>query len=150
MLTPQDRIDTLKKRTKRCCCKYCGSSLEIRRVIYGKIEDARVEIFCSRCGRIEYGVEPELYRAARYFVEELHYNAYPDLDLTERTKQMSIAKVSEIMAWCCENLGLIDENGFQVSLALKEDLLDEILIIDADDLPNPGLPIRLAQAPKER
>ena len=47
MNTSNDRIEELKQRTKRCCCKYCGSKLEIRRIIYGKIEDARVEIFCS-------------------------------------------------------------------------------------------------------
>lgn len=110
---PVDRIEMLKKRTKRCRCKYCGSPLEIRRIIYGKIEDARVEIFCSNCDRIEYGIEPEIYQAAKYFVEEMQYNAYPDLDNSETTKQMSIAKVCEIISWGCQNLGLIDDDGFR-------------------------------------
>ena len=136
MLTSQNRIDMLKKRTKRCCCKYCGSPLEIRRIIYGSIEDARVEIFCSGCNRIEYGTEPAIYQAAKYFVEQLQYNAYPDLDLSAKTQQMSIAKVCEIMAWCCENLGLVGEDGFNMPLSLSNDLLGEMTVYNDEDLPD--------------
>ena len=73
----EDRVESLKKRTKRCVCKYCGSKLELRKIIYGDIENARVEIFCSECNRIEYGVEEEVYRVAKYFVEDMDFNAYP-------------------------------------------------------------------------
>lgn len=131
---PLDRIEMLKTRTKRCRCKYCGSPLEIRRIIYGKIEDARVEIFCSQCDRIEYGIEPEIYQAAKYFVEEMQYNAFPDLDNSETTKQMSIAKVGEIIAWGCNNLGFLGDEGFKVPLDINEDLMNETIIIDDSDL----------------
>lgn len=131
---PVDRIEMLKKRTKRCRCKYCGSPLEIRRIIYGKIEDARVEIFCSNCDRIEYGIEPEVYQVAKYFVEEMQYNAYPDLDNSETTKQMSIAKVCEIISWGCQNLGFIDDDGFKVPLDINEDLISETIIINDSDI----------------
>lgn len=134
MNSSNDRIEELKQRTKRCRCKYCGSKLEIRRIIYGKIEEARVEIFCSECDRIEYGVEPELYQAAKYFVEEMDFNVYPDLDETEKTKQMSVAKVSEIMAWCCKNLGFIDKSGFKVPLDMDETVLGEMLVLDETEL----------------
>lgn len=59
----------LKKRTKRCVCKYCGGKLKLRRIIFSEYEDARIEIFCSQCDRIEFGVEPEISRSAEYFVE---------------------------------------------------------------------------------
>ena len=131
----EDRIDLLKKRTKRCVCKYCGSPLEIRRIIYGKIEDARVEIFCSNCSRIEFGTEPELYQIAKYFVEEMKYNAYPDLDSSEKTKQMSIAKATEIISWGCQNLGIIGEDGFIVPIHIDEDLIGETIVIRDEDLP---------------
>ena len=135
MENKQNRIERLKKRTHRCVCKYCGSPLELRRIIYGKAEDARIEIFCSNCDRIEYGIEPEIYQLAKYFVDEMDYNAYPDLDVSEKTKQMSVAKVGEIIAWGCENLNLISEDGFTAEVSLKEDVASETIIICDDDLP---------------
>lgn len=107
----KNRLEELKKRVKRCCCRSCGSTLELRRIIYGKIEDARVEIFCPECGKIEYGVETEIYNVAKYFVEEMQYNAFTDMDETEKTKQMSTAKVGEIISWAYKNMGLVDQDG---------------------------------------
>lgn len=63
------RLDVLKKRAKRCVCKYCGGELKLRRIIFSSFEDARVEIFCKDCERIEYGVEPQIYQSAKFFVE---------------------------------------------------------------------------------
>lgn len=131
----EDRIDLLKKRAKRCCCKYCGSRLQIRRIVYGKFEDARVEIFCSNCNRIEFGIEPEIYQIAKYFVEEMKYNAYPDLDTSEKTKEMSIAKATEIISWGCQNLGIIGEDGFVVPIYIDKDLIGETIVIRDEDLP---------------
>lgn len=62
-----ERIDMLKGRTKRCVCKYCGSNLRLRRIIFSTYEDTRVEIFCENCNRIEFGVEPEVYVSAEIF-----------------------------------------------------------------------------------
>lgn len=130
----QKRIDMLKKRTKRCRCKYCGGRLKLRRIIFGDYEDARIEIYCNQCDRIEYGVEPEIYQSARYFVENSGFTCYPELDSNEKTKQMNIAKVCEIMAWENQNLGLLNENGFKVPLEMNENFLGECITLSEADL----------------
>ena len=133
MAASADRIEELRQRAGRCRCKYCGGRLEIRRIIYGSIEDARVEIFCSVCDRIEYGIEPEIYQAAQYFVEELGFNAYPDLGESAKTKQMSIAKTCEMMAWVCKYLGFVDQTGFKTPLE-KRQFLGEALLLEDDEV----------------
>ena len=89
------RLDSLKWRVKNCKCKYCGAPLRLRRIIYGNNPQGRVEIFCTECNRIEYGVEPEIYTVAKYFVEEFNFNIFPNNDDSEKTKQMNVAKAEE-------------------------------------------------------
>ena len=128
------RLDVLKKRTKRCKCKYCGGNLKLRRIIFSDYEDARIEIFCNRCDKIEYGVEPEIYASAVFFVENSGFNCFPDLDNNEKTKQMTIAKVCEIMAWQNQNLGILDETGFRVPLEVNENFVGECITLSDEDL----------------
>ena len=129
------RREELKSRAKRCCCKYCGGELTLRRIVYGDVEDARVELFCKQCNGIEYGVEQEIYLAAKYFVDEIGFNAFSDLDDNEKTRSMKVAKVSEIIAWGYKNLGHIDRNGFTVPVNVDKTLIGERLIMDEADLP---------------
>lgn len=129
-----ERVENLKSRTKRCVCKYCGAKLELKRIIYGDIENARIEIFCSECGRIEYGVEQEIYHAAKYFVEDMGFNAYQDLDYNENTKKMNIAKVCEIIAWGLKNLDLMTVDGFKYPVNINSEIDGETLHIDEDKL----------------
>ena len=129
-----ERIEMLKGRMNRCLCKYCGGELELRRIIYGDLDSARIEIFCKECDRIEYGVEREIYQAAQYFVEEMDFNAYPDLDYSESTNQMSSAKTCEIIAWGCKNLSLMDEAGFKYPVSISEDIDGETINIDDERL----------------
>lgn len=128
------RIDMLKKRTKRCVCKYCGGRLKLRRIIFSDYEDARIEIFCKDCDRIEFGVEPEIYASAKFFVENSKFNCYPDLDDNEKTKQMTIAKVCEIMAWENQNIGIMDNDGFNIPLKLNEGFVGECVTLTDEDL----------------
>ena len=128
------RLEAIKKRAARCVCKYCGSRLKLHRIVFSEYEDARVEIFCSHCDRIEYGVEPEIYTCARYFVDELGYNGYPDLDESETTRQLNIAKVSEITAWALKNLGFLTEEGFTHAVQMKAALLAECILLTSQDL----------------
>ena len=125
----QRRIDTLKRRARRCRCRYCGGRLRLRRIIFSDFEDARIEIFCSQCDRIEYGVEPEIYQSAKYFVENAGFNCYPDLDDNAKTREMTIAKVCEIMAWQDQNLGFLNENGFCVPVSGSESFWGECITI---------------------
>jgi hypothetical protein len=129
----EKRIDMLKKRTKRCRCKYCGGKLKLRRIIFSDYEDARIEIFCDDCDRIEFGVEPEIYSSAKFFVDNSGFNCYPDLDNSERTKQMVIAKICEIMAWHDQNIGILDETGFLTKLDLNQNFVGECITLSEDD-----------------
>ena len=130
----QKRIDVLKSRVKRCVCKYCGGKLMLRRIIFSDFEDARVEIFCSACDRIEFGVEPEIYQSAKFFVENSETNFYPGLDDNEQTRQMTIARVAEIMTWENKNIGILDNNGFNIQLNYNENFVGESLNLSEDDL----------------
>lgn len=130
----EGRLSMLKKRVKRCVCKYCGGPLSLRRIIFSDWEDARVEIFCEQCGRIEFGVEPEIYHSACYFVDELVFNCYPDLDDNEKTKQMTIAKVCEIMTWEDQNIGILTPEGFSVPLSMNQHYVGECLTLSDEDL----------------
>lgn len=130
----QKRFEMLKKRTKRCVCKYCGGRLKLRRIIFSEFEDARVEIFCSECNRIEFGVEKEIYQSAKFFVTNSKFNLYPDLDESVQTRQMTVSKICEIMAWENQNLGWLDADGFTVPLSMNENFLGECITLTDEDL----------------
>ena len=130
----QKRLALLKKRANRCVCKYCGGSLRLRRIIFSDYEDARIEIFCKDCDRIEFGVEPEIYASAKFFVENGKFNCYPDLDDNEKTKQMTIAKVCEIMTWENQNIGILTPEGFCVPLNMNQHYVGECLTLSDEDL----------------
>lgn len=129
-----DRVDTLKQRAGRCCCKYCGGPLSLKRLIFSDFTDARVEIYCEHCERIEYGVESEIYKSARNFVDNLGFNYYTDMDQNAQTRRMNIAKVAEIMAWGYRNTGLLNDDGFTVPLSYKDTMMEQCLVITDDML----------------
>jgi len=128
------RVEMLKKRTKRCVCKYCGGKLKLKRIIFSQHEEGRIEIFCDHCDRLEFGIEKEIYQSARYFVEKSAFTCYPELEDNEQTKMMTIAKVAEIMAWQDQNLGFLDEDGFTVPLQMNQNFVGECITISEDDL----------------
>ena len=127
------RTEMLKARTKRCVCKYCGSRLRLKQLIFSEHDEARIEIFCKNCDRIEFGVEQEIYESAKYFVEQTEFNYYADLDDTEKTKRMNIAKVCEIMAWQDKMLGFLDKDGFAVPVQ-KTAYMGECMLLSDTDL----------------
>ncbi len=128
-----NRTEMLQKRSERCVCKYCGGALRVKSIAFNEIVDGRTELYCDRCGRIEYGVEPEIYQSAKYYVDEFDYNCYPDLDYSETTRQMSIARVAEIMDWLATNLGIVGEEGFTVAIDMDRNRTNECLhLTDAD------------------
>lgn len=128
------RIQMLKGRTKRCVCKYCGGKLKLRRVIFSDYEDACVEIFCTDCERMEFGIEKVIYDSAKFFVENSKFSCYPDMDDNAIAKQMTIAKVAEIMAWENQNLGFLSNQGFTVSLNINENFIGECITLSEEDL----------------
>lgn len=130
----EERIAMLKERTKRCVCKYCGNTLHLKRIIFSNIDGIRIEIYCEHCGKIEFGVEKEIYQCAESFVEELHFTCYPDLDQNDDTKRMTIAKVCEIIAWADQKRNILDENGFKVELDLQGGLLGDMQFVSRESL----------------
>jgi len=130
----EKRLEMLKNRTKRCCCKFCGGNLVLKKIVFSQHEDSRVEIFCEDCDRIEFGVEREIYLSAKFFIDETNFNCYPELEENFRSRQMNIAKVCEIMAWENQNIGILDKNGFQVPLKLNENFLGECITLKKEDL----------------
>lgn len=119
-----ESLKLLEQRAKRCVCKYCGSELEVRLVVFGKFIEATAEIFCPICNKIEYGVEQEIYYNAQYFVNTLGFNIYPDREINRITKQLNIAKVCEIMEWNERRLGFLDDSGFLVQPQKNDFLTD--------------------------
>ena len=128
------RTKALLERSQRCVCKYCGGSLEVRTIVFNEILDARTELFCTHCDRVEYGVEKEIYQSAEFFVDEMEFNHYPDLDDNQRRKQMNVAKVCEIMAWENRNMGFIDANGFTVPVKMNPDVIGNCIVLDDEAL----------------
>ena len=128
------RTKELLERSQRCVCKYCGGSLEVRTIVFNEILDARTELFCTHCDRVEYGVEKEIYQSAEFFVDEMEFNHYPDLDDNQRRKQMNVAKVCEIMAWENRNMGFIDANGFTVPVKMNPDVIGNCIVLDDEAL----------------
>ena len=130
----QKRLSMLKDRVKRCKCKYCGGQLSIKQLSFSSLDEARTEIFCNNCDRIEFGVEPEIYANAKFFVDETNFNCFPDLDDNDRTRQMSIAKVCEIMTWLSQNIGILKPEGFQIELMMNEHYIGECITLSDIDL----------------
>ena len=128
------RLDMLKKRTERCVCRYCGKPLTLHRIVMSDVDAARVEIFCEHCDRIEFGVEPEIYQSAAYFVDEMDFNYYADLDECENTRKMNIAKVCDIMAWENKHLNILGKDGFKVPIEMNASMTAETIIVDNEEL----------------
>lgn len=124
----------LKYRARHCCCSYCGKTLVLRQIVASAVSDGRVELFCPQCNRIEYGTEPEIFQAARYYVQQLQFDYYRELDDGERKERMNIAKVSEIISWGLKNMGLLTSGGLVGDIQMDETLLGGDLLISAAKL----------------
>ncbi len=124
------RLDMLKDRVNRCVCKSCGGALSLRQIDFNDFEEARIEIFCDHCDRLEFGIEPEIYASAQYYVDEFGINCYPDMGDNALTRKMSIANITEIMNWALQNLGYLNKNGFVVPPHLEEKILGECLVLN--------------------
>lgn len=132
--TKDPHIQELRSRVNRCKCSYCGSELILRRLTYGNSEEGRLDLFCPSCNRIEYGVEPEIYQIAEYYVDEIGFDYYGELDESLRKKRMNMAKVCEMMQWCCKNLGLLNQEGFTTDVQMDAALSGQDLLLSEEFL----------------
>lgn len=130
------RLQQIRERAKRCVCRYCGEHLSLRKLTYAAYDEAKIEIFCEHCQRIEHGVEPEIYRLAEYFVEDMRFDHYSNLDESEQKKRMNIAVVCDVIYWSFRNAGILDENGFKTELNIDRDIMGNAFLISHSDLQN--------------
>lgn len=114
ILNDAPRLDILKERRKHCVCKYCGHQLEIRQIVFSELDDARTELFCPECQKLDYGVEKVIYDNARYYIDENKFNMFPDLDDNQMSRRMTVAKTAEIMTWICNHTGILTDTGFTI------------------------------------
>lgn len=126
----EKRLEMLKKRVKRCVCKSCGGRLSLRQLDYNDFEDARIEIFCNACDRLEFGIEPEIYTSAQYYVDEFRINLYPDMGNNLLSHRMSVSAVADIMRWALQNMGYLTKEGFTTAPNMDEKILRECLVLD--------------------
>lgn len=106
----------LQARSQRCVCKHCGGQLTTSLVIYDIYGGVGVELYCPHCEKNDYGIEPELYALAQYFVENFQFNYFLDMEENDLNEQLNIAKVADIMSWLLKTLGLLDQNGLKNAL----------------------------------
>ena len=132
------RVVELRKRTRRCRCKYCGGHLRLKQIVYNSIIEPRIELFCEKCLRIEYGIEPEIYQLAKYYVDEFGCDYFPELDDGDYKERMNTAKVCEIMFWALNGVGYLDMEGFKYPLTMSEQLVGESLTFELDALEELG------------
>lgn len=119
------RIQELRDRAARCRCRYCGHPLTLRKITYAAYDEAKIELYCEQCNRIESGAEPEIYKIAEYYVDAMKYDHFPNLDNSFRKRRMNISIICDILTWGFKNSGLLDKDGFNVALHLDEDLMGE-------------------------
>jgi hypothetical protein len=134
LINVSPRVERLKARAKHCCCKYCGGKLHVRQIIFQTQVDARIELYCDQCQKIEYGVEKVIYASARAFVQETQFNHFEDMNDSEQRLQMNIAKVCIMTSWQLKFLGLLKDDGFTVPVHVNEYESDQCTTIDDSDL----------------
>ena len=98
--------------------------MDVRLIIYNKYGGSGTELYCENCRKIEFGTEPEIYQAAKYFVDSLGFNHFTDLEENERTYMLNIAKVCEILSWGTKYWGILDQEGFNTPLKIEDEYLD--------------------------
>ncbi|MBO5139922.1 MAG: hypothetical protein J6B76_04625 [Peptococcaceae bacterium] len=128
------RLQSLRNRSKRCVCRYCGNTLSLRKITYAAYDEAKIELFCEHCNRIEHGVEPEIYKISEYFVDEMRFDHYPNMDESVQKRRMNIAVICDIVYWSLKNMNLLDADGFQISLNMNLESLGETFRISKKEL----------------
>ena len=67
-------------------------------------------------------------------MDEVGFDYYGDLDDSLRKERMNMAKVCEIMQWCCKNLSLLDDDGFREDVNMDDILSGKDLLLSEEYL----------------
>lgn len=106
----------------------------MRKITYAAYDEAKIEMYCSHCDRMEYGVEPIIYKMAEYYAEEIQFDYYPEMDESESKHRMNISTLCDIMNWALKNTGLLEESGFTVPIGVNPEILGEASIYSREEL----------------
>lgn len=112
---------TMTERAKRCVCRFCGTPLEIRAVIFNEYGGVGAELYCGRCDKIEYGTESEIYKTAKEFVDAMEFNYYLNLPENQKCYELNIAKVCEILSWSAQHWHLLDHHGLNADIRYHDE-----------------------------
>ena len=123
---------TMIERSKRCVCRFCGNKLEIRAVIFNEYGGAGAEFYCGHCDKIEYGTEETIYETAKAFIDALEFNYYWNLPENQKSYELNIAKICEILAWSLQHWQLLDKQGLKERIIFHDDSLLEMEQDNAD------------------
>ena len=102
----------------------------MHKVDFGEPEEARIELFCELCNKMEFGTEKEIYLIAQSYVEQFAINYYADLGESSKVKKMNIANVCNILSWALQNMGYCNKKGFVIPPQITEGLFGESVILD--------------------
>ena len=114
-MTEEEFVDY---RAANCVCKQCGGKLEKKVIVYNKYGGAGLELYCSRCHKIEYGTDPVIFALAREFTESMEFDYFTEMTDDERHDRLNTAKVCEILGWIFRRMDLLDEKGMKESFDL--------------------------------
>lgn len=112
-------------RAKHCVCKQCGTRLEAKRMVYNKYGGSGMELYCPNCRKIEYGTEPEIYRLAQDFVDEVEFDYFVEMEEGIRRDRLNVAKVCEILNWIYKKTGVLTSAGLRRDAVNNFDYEDE-------------------------
>ena len=48
------------------------------------------------------------------FIDAVEFNYFPELEENDVTYQFNVAKVCDMLSWCCKDWGILNENGFHL------------------------------------
>jgi len=100
-----DLPDTkLQDIIESCVCRECGGKLEIHTI------DDRPQPVCWNCQKTWTGIDPEIYKLSKRYVEEQHFHYYkavsPHFD-KDYERDINIGKMCEIIQWLKPHLGAL-------------------------------------------
>ena len=69
--------------------------------------------------KIEFGTDPLVYATAKDFIDAVEFNYFPEMAADETAEQFNVAKVCDLLNWCCKDWHILDEEGLHLPLGDK-------------------------------
>lgn len=126
-----EQIVYLRSRAGRCVCRYCGQKLSLRKITYAAYDEAKIETYCEHCERLENGTEPEIWKLAAQYVDNMKYDHFPNFDDSIAKRRMNIATICDVFSWAYRCVGILSDKGFKDGIEINfNDLEGNLLISD--------------------